>query len=69
MNIAWLTQKNRDQTVQSVLQVQIFRGKLSRDKFKAKSPNFYCNRFHIECYNFYQQYEDNFATFEVIKSN
>ena len=37
----------------------------SGDKLKAKTPNIYCNRSHIECYNFCQQYKDHFATYEV----
>ena len=31
------------------------------NKLKAKTLNVYCNRFHIECYNFCQQYKDHFA--------
>ncbi len=34
----------------------------SRDKLKAKTPNVYRGRSHMECYNFCQQCEDHFAT-------
>ena len=29
---------------------------------KARSPDVYCGKSHMECYNFCQQYEDHFAT-------
>ncbi len=34
----------------------------SGDKLKAKTPDVYRGRSHIECYNFCQQCEDHFAT-------
>ncbi len=33
-----------------------------RDKLKAKTPDVYRGRSHMECYNFCQQCEDHFAT-------
>ena len=39
------------------------------NQHKDKSPNIYCSKFHIKCYNFYQQYEKNFATIEVTRLN
>lgn len=29
---------------------------------KARSLDIYCGKFHIKCYNFYQQYKDYFTT-------
>ncbi len=34
----------------------------SGDKLKAKTPDVYCGRSYMECYSFYQQCEDYFAT-------
>ncbi len=34
----------------------------SGNKLRAKTPDVYRGRSHIECYNFCQQYEDHFAT-------
>ncbi len=34
----------------------------SGDKLKAKTPDVYYSRSHMECYNFCQQCEDHFAT-------
>ncbi len=34
----------------------------SGDKLKAKTPDVYYGRSYMECYNFYQQCEDHFAT-------
>ena len=33
-----------------------------REKLKARSTDVYCKKFHMDCYNFYQQCEDYFAT-------
>ena len=33
-----------------------------REKLKARSLDLYCGKFHIDCYNFCQQYENYFAT-------
>ncbi len=52
-------QKNMDHLLQTLLQASKDR---SRDKLKAKTPDVYCGKSHIECYNFCQQYEDHFAT-------
>ena len=32
---------------------------------KARSSDIYCGKSHMECYNFYQQYEDHFATIKA----
>ena len=36
--------------------------KAPRKKLKAHSPDMYCGKSHMDCYNFYQQCEDYFAT-------
>ena len=33
-----------------------------QNKLKAFAPDVYCEKFHMDCYNFYQQCEDYFAT-------
>ena len=43
--------------------------KLFEKPLKAKSPDVYCSKFHIECYNFCQQCEDYFATAGAKGSN
>ena len=35
---------------------------VSRKKLKACSPDIYCEKSHMDCYNFCQQCEDYFAT-------
>ena len=37
--------------------------------FKVRSPDVYCGKSHIECYNFCQQFEDHFATARTKGSN
>ncbi len=41
----------------------------SGDKFKARTPDVYRGRLHMECYNFCQQCEDHFATCEATGLN
>ena len=36
--------------------------KTPREKLKARSPDVYCGKSHMDCYNFCQQCEDYFAT-------
>ena len=38
-------------------------------KLKARSPNVYCGKFHIDCYNFCQLCEDYFATVEATRTS
>ncbi len=47
-----------DHLLQTFLQASKGR---SGDKLKAKTPDVYYGRSHMECYNFCQQYEDHFA--------
>ena len=35
---------------------------VSREKLKARSPDIYHGKSYMDCYNFCQQYENNFAT-------
>ena len=39
------------------------------DKLKVKTPDIYCSRSHMECYNFCQQYKNHFAICGTIESN
>ena len=39
--------------------------KIPREKLKVCSLDLYRRKSHMECYNFYQQYEDYFATVKV----
>ena len=39
--------------------------KVSWEKLKARFPNVYCGKSHIDCYNFCQQCENYFATARV----
>ncbi len=63
IDITRFTWKNLDQIIELIFQAQTLKGRSSfGDKFKAKSPDIYHDRFHIECYNFCQRYKDYFAT-------
>ena len=42
--------------------------KAPRKKLKACSPDVYYGKSHIDCYNFYQQYEDYFAIVGATRS-
>ena len=41
----------------------------SGDKLKVKTLDVYCDRSHMEYYNFCQQYKDHFATCEATEPN
>ncbi len=60
------SQQDLDRIIQTFLHVS--KGG-SGDKLKAKTPDVYRNRLHIECYNFCQQYEDHFATYGATRPN
>ncbi len=53
------SQQDLDRIIQTFLQNS--KGG-SGDKLKAKTPDVYRGRSHMECYNFCQQCEDHFAT-------
>ena len=53
------SQQNLDKIIQTFLHTLTGR---SGDKGKAKTLDVYHNGSHIECYNFCQQYEDQFTT-------
>ncbi len=53
------SQQDLDRIIQTFL--QNLKGG-SGDKLKAKNPDVYYGRSHMECYNFCQQCEDHFAT-------
>ncbi len=50
-DVAQYTQKNMDDLLQTFFQASKGR---SRDKLKAKTPDVYRGRSHMECYNFCQ---------------
>ncbi len=60
------SQQNLDRIIQTFLQVS--KGG-SGAKLKAKTPDVYRNRSHMECYNFCQQCEEHFATCGAIRPN
>ncbi len=53
------SQQDPDRIIQTFLHVS--KGG-SGDKLKAKTPDVYCGRSHMECYTFCQQCKDHFAT-------
>ena len=61
--IAKYTKKNLQKIFKIVLKAQAppYNG-LYKKLLKARSPGIYCNKSHIESYNFYQKCEDYFAT-------
>ncbi len=65
-DVARYIQKDMDHLLQTFLQAS--KGG-SGDKVKAKTPDVYCGRSHIECYNFCQQCEDHFATCKATGPN
>ena len=42
---------------------------MPREKLKARSPDVYRGKSHMDCYNFCQQYEDYFATVGATVAN
>ncbi len=55
----YYSQQDLDRIIQTFLYIS---KKGSGDKVKAKTPDVYHGRFHMERYNFCQQCEDHFAT-------
>ncbi len=66
LDVARYTQKNMDHLLNTFLQAS--KGE-SGDKLKAKTPDIYRGRSHMEYYNFCQQCEDHFATCGAIGPN
>ena len=53
-----------------VLKARVSSSDGPREKsLKAKSPDMYCDKFHMEYYNFCQQYKDHFATVRAKSPN
>lgn len=69
IDAVYYTKKDLQQNIQSVLQAQVPKRRLSGDKLKAKSPDVYCTKFHLECYNFCQPYKNHFATVGATELN
>ena len=64
--VANYTKEDLQKILRTVLEAQAPPFDVSREKpLKAKLPNVYCGKFHMECYNFCQQCEDHFATARV----
>ena len=57
------TEENLQRILRTVLKAQAPPFDGPREKpLKARSSDVYCGKSHMEFYNFYQQYEDHFAT-------
>ena len=61
--VAKYTKEDLQRILRTVLEVQAPPIDGLREKpLKARSPDVYCGKFHMKCYNFCQQCEDHFAT-------
>ena len=61
--IAKYTEEDLQRILRTVFKAQASPSDSPREKLlKARSPDVYCGKSHIECYNFCQQYKDHFAT-------
>ena len=61
--IAKYTEEDLQKILKTVLKAQACPSDGPRKKaLKARSPDVYCSKFNMECYNFCQQYNDHFAT-------
>ena len=47
----------------------LFLDKPCKKSLKASIPDLYCDKFYMECYNFYQKCKDYFATTVAEKQN
>ena len=63
LTAAKYTKKDLQKIFKIVIEARAFPLNRTRKKsVKIRSPGVYCGKFHIECYNFYQQCKDYFAT-------
>ncbi len=69
IDVVHYTKKDLQQIIQLVFQAQISKKRSSGDKLKVRSPDVYCGRSQIECYNFCQIFKDHFATVEATRLN
>ena len=61
--IAKYIEEDPQQILKAVLEAQVPTSNKPHEKLlKARLPNVYCSKSHIECYNICQQCEDHFAT-------
>ena len=68
-SITKYTEKNLQKILKIVLKTQaLFDGSYEK-LLKARLADMYYGKFYIECYNFYQQYEDYFAIARAESSN
>ena len=78
-NVAKYSKNNLQRTLRTVLEAQTpapasapapATSKKPQNKpLKARSPDIYCGKSHMDCYNFCQQCEDYFATIGATKAN
>ena len=61
--VAKYTEENLQRILKAVLEAQVLAfDEPCKKLLKARSPDVYCGKSHMECYNFCQQYEDHFTT-------
>ena len=64
--VAKYTKEDLQKILRTVLEARALSSDGPREKpLKARLPDLYCGKSHIECYNFCKQYEDHFATAEA----
>ena len=63
------SQWDLNRIIQTFFQVSSKGKSGSGNNLKAKTPDVYRNRSHMECYNFCQQYKDHFATCRAVGPN
>ena len=68
--VAKYTEEDLQRILRTVLKARAPPSNDAREKsLKARSPDVYCGKSHIECYNFCQQCEDHFAIAGAKSSN
>ena len=60
--VAKYTEKDLQKILRTVLEVQAPSDGACEKPLKTRSPDVYCGKFYMECYNFCQQCKDHFAT-------
>ena len=70
LSIAKYTKEDLQKILRTVLETQTLPSNGPREKpLKVISPDVYCGKSHMECYNFCQQCEDHFATAKAKGAN
>ena len=60
--VAKYTKEDLQKILRTVFEAQALSNGAREKPLKARSPDVYRDKSYMECYNFYQQYEDYFAT-------